>query len=132
MTGPAIATNLTPHMVCIGHDPVLWKGFTAVHALTALSYYLIPACIVVFWLAGDQRPHGFWRVSMGSSFILACGTYHVLSMLTIYDASLYYTALVVGYVMAAISVASGVIYLNGAYPLIRYYLIRKLSLWTRR
>lgn len=128
-------------MVCIGHDPVLVYGFTAVDLVTGAAYLVIPAMVAVLWHHHDKRRpdsngRDFTRMVAAFAFILACGIYHFSRVRTIYDASVYYQTLSIGIAMALISTAAAAYYVYLAFPVLRFRYMKLVTMvaraWNRR
>jgi PAS domain S-box-containing protein len=96
-----------PHGFCLAWDPGLVWLQAASDVLIAAAYYSIPAALVVF---SRRRTDLAFRPVFGlfAVFILACGTTHVLDVITLFD-PVYWTAGVVKAVTAALSVATAIV-----------------------
>jgi len=75
--------NLSPHGFCLLWRPeLIWLHVTA-DALIAISYYSIPLALAVFVLKRQDIAFS-WVFRLFGMFILACGTTHVLEILTLW------------------------------------------------
>ena len=77
------STDFMPHAYCLREPPIV-----ALHAISdgliALSYFLIPAVLVL--LVRRRRDLPFrWAYILFGVFIVACGTTHVLSIVTLWS-----------------------------------------------
>jgi PAS domain S-box-containing protein len=98
--------SFIPHGFCLAWDPGLVFLQAASDILIALAYYSIPAALVVFL---RRRRDMVFRPVFGlfAAFILACGTTHVLGVVTLY-APWYWTDGVIKAVAAALSVSTAI------------------------
>ena len=75
--------NLIPHGYCLSWSPVLlWLHVTS-DLLITLAYYSIPLMLVYFIRQRKDLPYP-WLVALFAGFIVACGTTHLLSVITIW------------------------------------------------
>jgi signal transduction histidine kinase len=77
------ASAFLPHSICLALAPaVLWLHAVS-DAVTAISYYSIPLVLVMF---ARRRAQGRLRgvLLLFALFVLACGTTHVLSIVTLW------------------------------------------------
>jgi PAS domain S-box-containing protein len=75
-------TDFMPHAFCL-RAPELIKLHAASDGLIALSYFLIPAALIM--LVRRRRDLAFrWAFALFGVFILACGTTHALSIVTLW------------------------------------------------
>jgi PAS domain S-box-containing protein len=98
----AHATDFMPHGYCYLWDPaVVWLNVIS-DALITLSYYCIPIVLIYFIRKNRDLPFNriFW---MFGTFILACGTTHLMEIWNIWHAS-YLLAGVIKAATAAVSV----------------------------
>jgi hypothetical protein len=96
-----------PHGHCY-----LWKtGLVWLHILSdgliALAYYSIPLLLVYIVRKRGDLPFG-WVFLLFGSFIIACGTGHVLEIWTLWH-PMYWLSGFVKAVAAAVSVATGIV-----------------------
>ncbi|HYD69233.1 sensor histidine kinase [Azospirillum sp.] len=78
-------SNLSPHGFCLLWQPGLIWLHVISDTLTALSYYSIPAALV--WFVRKRRNLEFgWVFWLFAAFIVACGTTHLLSIWTLWNA----------------------------------------------
>jgi PAS domain S-box-containing protein len=99
---PLLSYNFMPHGTCyLWESHILWLHVIA-DSLIAASYYCIPIILVYFIRKHRGLPFNriFW---MFGSFILACGTTHLLEVWNVWHAD-YLIAGIVKAVTAAISV----------------------------
>jgi len=75
--------NLIPHGYCLSWSPLLlWLHVTS-DVLITLSYYSIPLSLLYFVRQRKDLPYP-WLSVMFALFIVACGTTHILSVVTIW------------------------------------------------
>ncbi len=75
--------DLIPHGYCLSWSPVLlWLNVSS-DLLITLAYYSIPLTIIYFVRQRKDIPYP-WLMAMFSGFIVACGTTHLLSAITIW------------------------------------------------
>lgn len=98
------SSGFTPHGYCLAWSPVLLWLHILSDAFIVLSYYSIPLTLVYFVRQRKDLPYP-WIFLMFGLFIVACGTTHLLSMITIWI-PLYWLAGMVKAVTAIISVVS--------------------------
>ncbi len=97
-----LSDGLTPHGFCIAWRPSLLALHVVSDALIAVSYYSIPFALI--WLAVRRRDLSFgWALILFASFILACGTTHLMDIWTLWHAD-YELQGVMKAVTAAVSV----------------------------
>ncbi|WP_372730200.1 sensor histidine kinase [Novosphingobium sp.] len=77
------AQGLAPHGYCLLWDPRLIWTHVLADALIALAYFSIP---VALWLFLKRRKdvEAGWILGLFATFILACGTTHVLSIVVLW------------------------------------------------
>jgi PAS domain-containing protein len=100
----SVLPDFMPHGFCYLWDPiVLWLNVIS-DSLIALSYYCIPVVLIYFIRRNRSLPMNalFW---MFATFILACGTTHVLEVWNIWHAS-YLLAGLIKAITAVVSVAT--------------------------
>jgi two-component system sensor kinase FixL len=103
--GPNSA-NFMPHGYCYMWDPrIVWLHVIS-DALIAVAYYCIPIILIHFVRKNRSLPFNkvFW---MFGTFILACGTTHVMEIWTIWHAT-YFVAGLIKALTAAVSVLTAV------------------------
>ncbi|MGZ5628431.1 MAG: PAS domain-containing sensor histidine kinase [Methylobacter sp.] len=99
--------DLIPHGYCLSWSPVLlWLNVIA-DLLMALSFYSIPLMLVYFIRQRKDEPYS-WLVILVASFIMACGTMHLLAVITIWI-PLYWLDGLLKALTAIISVATAVL-----------------------
>ncbi|MDP3009649.1 MAG: PAS domain S-box protein [Methylococcales bacterium] len=75
--------NLMPHGYCLSWSSLLlWLQVTS-DVLITLSYYSIPLSLLYFIRQRKDLPYP-WLITMFGGFIVACGTTHILSVVTIW------------------------------------------------
>ena len=95
---------LTPHGFCLAWEPGLIWLQAGSDLVIAASYYSIPLALVVF--ARRRTDLAFrWISSLFAAFILACGTTHLFSVLTLWVPA-YWAEGVVKAVTAVISIVT--------------------------
>lgn len=72
-----------PHGYCLSWSPVLLWLHVIADILITLSYYSIPLILIYFIRKRKSFPYP-WLVVMFAGFIIACGTTHLLSAITIW------------------------------------------------
>jgi signal transduction histidine kinase len=77
------ARGLPPHGYCLLWDPTLIWTHVIADLLIGLAYFSIPVVLAVFLTRRRDVQFG-WVVWMFAAFILACGTTHFLSILTLW------------------------------------------------
>jgi PAS domain S-box-containing protein len=99
--------GLTPHGFCLTWAPGLLWLHAGADAIIGLAYFSIPLALI--WL-GRLRPHvkHYWIVYLFGAFILACGTTHFMSILTLWVPA-YGIEGLIKLVTAALSVATAAI-----------------------
>ncbi|WP_081906273.1 PAS domain-containing sensor histidine kinase [Methylobacter tundripaludum] len=75
--------DLIPHGYCLSWSPLLLWLHVASDLLIALAYYAIPLILVYFIRQRKDLPYP-WLVIMFAGFIVACGTTHLLSAITVW------------------------------------------------
>ncbi|NKF22140.1 GGDEF domain-containing protein [Solimonas marina] len=76
-------TNFLAHGYCLAWDPGLVFADVAANALIVLAYYSIPITLMVF-IPRNPSLHFNWVFAMFSLFIFACGTGHLLDIVSIW------------------------------------------------
>jgi PAS domain S-box-containing protein len=99
--------DFTPHGFCLAWDPGLIWLQAGSDLLIAAAYYSIPATLLIFL---RRRRDLAFRPLFGlfAAFILACGTTHVLAVITLWQ-PLYWLDGGVKAVTAALSVATAIV-----------------------
>ncbi|HLK63981.1 MAG TPA: response regulator [Bryobacteraceae bacterium] len=79
-----LSSDFMPHKMCfLENQTVLWLSVTS-DGLIALAYYLIP--FLLFYFSRKRRDVGFhWIFVAFGVFILACGTSHLLGVVTVWN-----------------------------------------------
>jgi signal transduction histidine kinase len=72
-------TGLPPHGYCLLWDPWLVGAHVASDAVIALAYFFIPLVLLRLLKARQDIEFG-WMVALFATFILACGSTHLLSI----------------------------------------------------
>ena len=75
--------DLIPHGYCLSWSPVLLWLHVISDLLITLAYYSIPLMLVYFIRKRNDLPYP-WLVALFAGFIVACGTTHLLSVITIW------------------------------------------------
>lgn len=78
------ASDFMAHGFCLRWDPgVLWLHIAS-DGLTALAYYIIPIALIYF--VRKRKDLAFdWMFVLFGVFILACGTTHLMAIITLWD-----------------------------------------------
>jgi len=99
-------SGFMPHGFCYLWDPhIVWLNVIS-DGLIALSYYCIPIVLIYFIRKRRDLPFN-WIFWMFGSFILACGTTHLMEIWNIWHGS-YLVSGIIKAVTAAISVATAI------------------------
>jgi PAS domain S-box-containing protein len=99
--------DFTPHGFCLAWDPGLIWLQAGSDMLIALAYYSIPAALLVF--LRRRRDIAFRPVvALFAAFILACGTTHLLAVVTLWQ-PVYWLDGGIKAVTAALSVATAIL-----------------------
>ncbi|WP_262965823.1 hypothetical protein [Methylobacter psychrophilus] len=75
--------DFIPHGYCLSWSPVLLWLHVSSDLLIALAYYSIPLALVYFIRKRKDLPYP-WMFILFAGFILACGTTHLFSAITIW------------------------------------------------
>ncbi len=75
--------DLIPHGYCLSWSPVLLWLHVISDLLTATAYYSIPLTLIYFVRQRKDFPYP-WLAILFAGFIIACGTTHLLSAITIW------------------------------------------------
>jgi diguanylate cyclase (GGDEF)-like protein/PAS domain S-box-containing protein len=75
--------NLIPHGYCLSWSPLLLWMHVVSDVIITLSYYSIPLSLAYFVRNRKDLPYP-WLIGMFAMFIVACGTTHLLSVITIW------------------------------------------------
>jgi len=101
-----LSPDFMPHGYCYLWDPrIVWLNVVS-DVLITLSYYCIPIVLIYFIRKRRDLPFN-WIFWMFGSFILACGTTHLMEVWNIWHAS-YLVSGVIKAITAIISVATAV------------------------
>jgi len=102
--------NFIPHGYCLSWSPVLlWLHVTS-DLLITLAYYSIPLMLVYFIRRRKDFPYS-WLAIIFAGFIVACGTTHLLSAITIWIPLYWLDGLLKAFT-AIISIATAVLMLS--------------------
>ncbi|WP_292433422.1 PAS domain S-box protein [Methylobacter sp.] len=101
--------EFTPHGYCLSWKPALLWLHVISDLLTTLAYYSIPLILVYFIRQRKDFPYP-WLTIMFAGFIVACGTTHLLSAITIWT-PLYWLDGLVKALTAIVSVITAVMML---------------------
>jgi len=102
--------GLIPHGYCLSWSPVLLWLHVLSDLLIALAYYSIPLTIIYFIRQRKDMPYP-WLFWMFAGFIVACGTTHLFSAISIWI-PLYWLDGLLKIVTAVISVAVAIMMLR--------------------
>ena len=98
------ADGFAPHGFCLLWDPALVWLYVASDALISISYYTIPAALVLF--VHKRQDLAFSKIFLlFGAFIIACGTTHVMDIITLWYPA-YWLAGLLKAATAVISVTS--------------------------
>ena len=98
--------NVMPNGYCLSWNPVLIWLHVISDMLITVTYYSIPLMLVYFIRRRKDMPYP-WLVRMFGVFILACGTTHLLSAITIWIPLYWLEGILKGFT-ALISVATAI------------------------
>lgn len=97
--------GLLPHGICFaGRTDLVWLHVMS-DAIVALAYFLIPLTLAYFLRRSRSRLSFNWAVLLFASFILLCGTGHVLALITVWS-PIYYLQGIVKAMTAVVSIAT--------------------------
>ncbi|MDP1664924.1 MAG: ATP-binding protein [Methylobacter sp.] len=99
--------DLMPHGYCLSWSPLLLWLHVISDLLITLAYYSIPPVLVYFIRQRKDLPYP-WLLVMFAGFIVACGTTHLLSAITVWI-PLYWLDGLVKAVTAIVSLATTVL-----------------------
>ncbi|PPK78003.1 PAS domain S-box-containing protein [Methylobacter tundripaludum] len=99
--------DLIPHGYCLSWSPALLWLHVGSDLLITLAYYSIPLMLVYFIRQRKDFPYP-WLAAMFAGFIVACGTTHLLSAITIWM-PLYWLDGLLKALTAIISIATAVL-----------------------
>ena len=102
--GQLFSSDFMPHGFCYLWDPrIVWLHVIS-DGLIALSYYCIP--VILFYFIRRNRDLPFYRIFwMLGSFILACGTTHLMEIWNVWHGS-YVLPGIIKAITAAVSVVT--------------------------
>jgi signal transduction histidine kinase/CheY-like chemotaxis protein len=100
-------TNFMPHGFCLRWDPLLLTLLIVGNGGIALAYFAIPAALQHFIRKRKDLAYPF-MFRLFAMFILACGTTHIIKIVTIYYPAYWIEALVDDYT-AAISLLTAIL-----------------------
>ncbi|HEX4179278.1 MAG TPA: histidine kinase dimerization/phosphoacceptor domain -containing protein [Caulobacteraceae bacterium] len=99
-------SGLTAHGFCLSWAPGLVALHAGSDALIGLAYFSIPLALA--WFVRERRDLAYsWIVSLFVAFILACGTTHLFSILTLW-VPVYGVEGMVKAITAALSIATAI------------------------
>jgi PAS domain S-box-containing protein len=75
--------NLMPHGYCLSWSPILLWLHVIADLLIAVAYYSIPPVLIYFIGRRKDFPYP-WLVFMFAVFVIACGTTHLMSAITVW------------------------------------------------
>jgi signal transduction histidine kinase len=100
-------SGLTPHGFCLLWEPGLLWLHAASDALIGVAYFSIPLALIIF--VRHRRDIAFsWIFWLFAAFILACGTTHFLSIVTLWQ-PLYWLEGAVKAITAILSVVTAIV-----------------------
>ena len=99
--------DFIPHGYCLSWSPVLlWLNVTS-DLLITTAYYSIPLTLIYF--ARKRKDQAYpWLVFMVAGFIVACGTTHLLSAITIWIPLYWFDGLIKAFT-AVLSIATAIL-----------------------
>lgn len=102
--------NLMPHGYCLSWGSTLLWLHVVSDALITLSYFSIPLMLVYFLRQRKDFPFP-WLIALFASFIVACGTTHLLSAVTVWI-PLYWLEGYLKALTALVSIATAIVLLK--------------------
>jgi PAS domain S-box-containing protein len=100
-------SELTPHGFCLLWEPGLIWLHAVSDSLIALAYFSIPLVLLAFIRRRPDVAHG-WVALLFAAFILACGTLHVMDVVTLWR-PYYMMEGVIKLITAALSIATAAV-----------------------
>lgn len=100
-------SGLTPHGFCLLWAPGLIVLHAASDAIIGLAYFSIPLALASFASQRKDLEYG-WVIQLFVAFILACGTTHLMSILTLWSPA-YGIEGIIKAITALLSIATAVI-----------------------
>ncbi|MGZ4991288.1 MAG: EAL domain-containing protein, partial [Methylobacter sp.] len=77
-------TGFIPHGYCLSWSPSLLWLHVAADTLITLAYYAIPLMLIYF--IRQRKDFAYpWLAAIFSIFIVACGTLHLMSIITVWS-----------------------------------------------
>lgn len=104
--------DLIPHGYCLSWSPVLLWLHVGSDLLTALAYYCIPLTLIYFVRQRKDFPYP-WLAILLSLSVIACGTSHLISAITIWIPLYWLDGLIKAFI-ALISIPTAVLILKVA------------------
>ena len=102
LSGLFAQNSFIPHGVCLAWDPSLMLLFVLSDSAIALAYYTIPIALIYFiYKRRDLAFRGIFALT--GAFILACGTTHVMDVVTLWYPA-YWLDVMVKFSTAVISI----------------------------
>ena len=102
LSGLFTQNSFIPHGVCLAWDPSLMLLFVSPNSAIAFAYYSIPIALIYFiYKRRDLAFRGIFALT--GAFILACGTTHVMDVVTLWYPA-YWLDVIVKFFTAAISI----------------------------
>ncbi|HKQ44005.1 MAG TPA: sensor histidine kinase [Rhizomicrobium sp.] len=100
-------SGLTPHGFCLLWAPGMIALHAASDAIIGLAYFSIPLALASFAAKRKDLEYG-WIIHLFVAFILACGTTHLMSILTLWSPA-YGVEAIIKLITAGLSIATAVI-----------------------
>ncbi|HKI97243.1 MAG TPA: HAMP domain-containing sensor histidine kinase [bacterium] len=101
------SSGFLPHGYCISWEPRLLMLMVGSDSLTTLAYYSIPLTLLYFVYRRRQTGYN-WVVVLFAVFILACGTTHLMDVVTLWIPA-YWTQGVIKAATAVVSVLTAML-----------------------
>jgi signal transduction histidine kinase/CheY-like chemotaxis protein len=102
------ADTFMPHGFCLNWDPLLVTLMVTANAGIALAYFAIPAGLIYFVRNRKDLPYP-WLFKLFGLFIVACGTSHLMKILTIYT-SFYWPEAIIDMLTAIVSLTTAFLF----------------------
>ncbi len=97
--------SFMPHGFCLQWNPQLVGLLVVSNLLTALSYYSIPSNLL--YIAAKKKVRFGWILVLFATFIVLCGTTHIMNIVTIWNGN-YWLEAIINALTAAISLVTAV------------------------
>lgn len=105
--------NFAPHRTCLLNQEWLIEWLNITNSLIAISYFVIPAVLIIllFFRVKNFRRSMWVILGISAGFIVTCGMTHIMEIVTLYKPWYVWSA-VVSTACALFSVPAAVIYIK--------------------